>query len=462
MPSVSLGSSRVPSAVRQVIGPAYLLMCLLLGGSAQGIAFNFFLQLAGLAIIAWAAAAPPEEQLTRPARQLTMIVMAALVVIGLQVIPVPATIWPQLSGRAEFEDGYRVLGMTLPALPISLAPYASIATLVTVIPALAMLCAIMRLRAYRPGWLALAVLAGTFAGILLGAVQVGSGDPQNSPWYLYGFTNWGFAVGFFANANHMAILLVIALPFLAALLASARTGNVQRYSAAVALAAGGALVIIVGIALNRSLAGYGLAIPAFIASLLIVLPGRNRARPWIALGSAALLIAAVAALALSPVGERNLGSSTSIQSREVINATTARGIVEFFPWGTGLGTFRPVYKLFEDHDRIEPTIVNHAHNDYAELALELGAAGVVLIALFFLWWGAAVWRAWRFADAGPYARAASIASAALLVHSLVDYPLRTAALSSCFAMCLGLLVERRAPQAAEPSELWPTRHVVLK
>ena len=129
----------------------------------------------------------------------------------------------------------------------------------------------------------------------------------------------------------MAILLVIALPFLAALLASTRGGNVQRYSAAVALATGGAVVIFVGIALNRSLAAYGLAVPAFIASLLIVIPGRSRARRWLAVASGALLLAAVAALALSPVGERNLGSSNSIQSREVINATTARGIVKFLP-----------------------------------------------------------------------------------------------------------------------------------
>ena len=452
----------MPNAARQAVAPAYLLLCLFLGGSAQGIWFNLFLQLVGVAIIAWAAAAPTEEQLNRPARQLFLIAAAALALLALQLIPLPSSLWPHLAGRGEFADGYRVLGMAVPSLPISLAPYDSLATLATIIPALAMLCAIVRLKAYRPAWLALALLGATFAGILLGTLQVASGDPTNSPWYLYGFTNWGLAVGFFANANHMAILLVIALPFLAALLASARSGNVQRYSAAVALAAGGALVIVVGIALNRSLAGYGLAVPAFIASLLIVLPARSRARRWAALASAALLIIAVAALALSPVGERNLGSSTSIQSRQVINVTTARGIAEFLPWGTGLGTFRPVYKLFEDHDRIQPTIVNHAHNDYAELALELGVPGIALMLLCLAWWLAAALRVWRFADAGPYARAASIATAALLVHSLVDYPLRTAALSTAFAMCLGLLVERRAPRAAEPFDLWPTRHVVLE
>jgi O-antigen ligase len=120
-----------------------------------------------------------------------------------------------------------------------------------------------------------------------------------------------------------------------------------------------------------------------------------------------------------------------------------------------------VYKLYEDHDSIERTIINHAHNDYAELALEMGAPGIILMVLFLVWWAIAVRRAWVSTDAGPYVRAASIASGALLAHSLVDFPLRTAALGTCFAMCLALLAERRAPRASESSDLRPTRHVVL-
>ena len=452
----------MPNASRQAVGPAYLLLCLILGGSAQGIMFNLLLQLAGLTIIAWAAIAPAEEEISRGGRQLFLLIIVALVVVALQLVPLPVTVWPHLGPRAPIADGYRVLGMAVPPLPLSLAPYSSFATLVTIIPALAMLCAIVRLKAYRRRWLALALLAGTFAGILLGALQVASGNPETSRGYLYGLSNFGYAVGFFANANHMAALLVIALPFLAALLVSTGRENVQRYSAAVALAAGGALVIIVGIALTRSLAGYGLAIPVLAASLLILLPGRSRARPWLALGSVVLLVVAVTGLALSPVGERALGTSSSVQSRAAINRTTSRAIVDFLPFGSGLGTFKPVYKLYEDHNQIIDTVINHAHNDYAELALETGIPGVALILLFLAWWGVAVSRAWKVPDSAPYGRAASIVSAALLAHSLVDFPLRTAALSSCFAMCLGLLVERRAPRAAEPSDLWPTRHVVLE
>ena len=111
---------------------------------------------------------------------------------------------------------------------------------------------------------------------------------------------------------------------------------------------------------------------------------------------------------------------------------------------------------------VTSTYVNHAHNDYAELALETGVPGVAVLIAFPGWWGAAAWRAWRSAEAGPYARAASIASAAILVHSLVDFPLRTAAIGACFAMCLALLASRSAPRIPTKADLRPTRHVVLK
>jgi lipoprotein signal peptidase len=77
-------------------------------------------------------------------------------------------------------------------------------------------------RAYRPGWLALSILVGTVAAILLGTLQVSSPIPTQSPWYLYRRTNHGVATGFFANSNHMATLLVVSLAFLAAFVAELR------------------------------------------------------------------------------------------------------------------------------------------------------------------------------------------------------------------------------------------------
>jgi O-antigen ligase len=204
-------------------------------------------------------------------------------------------------------------------------------------------------------------------------------------------------------------------------------------------------------------------LPVLAASALVLLPPRSRLRPWAILIAGALAIAAVAALQATSIGSGRFGESakTSVQSREDILATTTEAIGDFFPFGSGLGSFRQVYHLYEKPEEVTTTYVVHAHNDYAELALELGLAGIVLMLLFFAWWANAVWNAWRTAEAGPFARAAAIVSAAILIHSIVDFPLRTAAIGACFAMCLGLLASRRAP-LMEESELRPARHVVIR
>jgi O-antigen ligase len=452
------------SRLREGIAPAYLFLCLILGGSAQGIWANMILQLVGIAILTWAALAPDEEPLLPPARQLLILALIAVALVALQLVPLPPALWTHLAGREPIANGFRILGVPTPAQPLSLTPYESLSSLLGVIPALAMFCAIARLKAYRTGWLTTALLAGTTAGILLGALQVASSDSAASPWYLYPQSNFGLATGFFANANHMAILLVITLPFLGAILGSAKGANKQRNSAIIAIVAGATLVIILGIILNRSLAGYGLALPVVITTALLVLPPKRSLRLGALVLAALLVVAAVGAIATSATRTGELGqeATTSVESRQEMLVTTMRAIGDFLPWGSGLGSFRSVYHLYESRDQISTTYVIHAHDDYLELALELGVAGILLIIAFLAWWARAVWRAWRDADAGIYARAASIATAAILVHSLVDFPLRTAAIDAAFAMCLALLIDRRAPVARERSDLWPTRHVVLK
>ena len=80
--------------------------------------------------------------------------------------------------------------------------------------------------------------------------------------------------------------------------------------------------------------------------------------------------------------------------------------------------------------------------------------------LFLAWWRRSVWDAARSPAADQYAFAGGIASTALLLHSLVDYPLRTAALSAVFAMCLVLVVQSRRT-ARSDSDLRPVRHLVV-
>jgi len=450
----------VPSLVKSSVAPAYLLACLILGGSAQGIWQNTLLQLAGLGIIAWAAATG-DEPLPKSAQALMLILIAAFVIVVLQLIPLPASLWAH-GLRMRIAEGYSLLGRPVPSLPLSLTPYASLSTLLAIIPPLAMFCAILRLGAFRASWLAAALLAGAVAGITLGALQVVAPGAA-SPWYLYHETNRGVAVGFFANANHMADLLVCGLPFIAALAAGGRSRNIQRYSALLIILAGAALLLVVGIALNGSLAGYTLAVPAIAASILIVAPAQRSVRVPVAIIAGLALVAAVAAMASTSIGSSRIGqeASGSVESRQEILKTTGRAIRDTMPFGSGLGSFVKVYPLYESADHVTPEYVVHAHNDYAELALELGLAGVLLIGVFLAWWMAAARAGWRTGGGGPYARAASIASAVILVHSVVDFPLRTAAISATFAMCLALLINRRPAQRQDPADLRPARHLVV-
>ena len=450
----------MPSLVKSSVAPAYLLACLILGGSAQGIWQNTLLQLAGLGIIAWAAATG-DDPLPKSAQALMLILIAAFVIVVLQLIPLPTSLWAH-GLRMRIAEGYSLLGRPVPSLPLSLTPYASLSTLLAIIPPLAMFCAILRLGAFRASWLAAALLAGAVAGITLGALQVVAPGAA-SPWYLYHETNRGVAVGFFANANHMADLLVCGLPFIAALAAGGRSRNIQRYSALLIILAGAALLLVVGIALNGSLAGYTLAVPAIAASILIVAPAQRSVRVPVAIIAGLALVAAVAAMASTSIGSSRIGqeASGSVESRQEILKTTGRAIRDTMPFGSGLGSFVKVYPLYESADHVTPEYVVHAHNDYAELTLELGLAGVLLIGVFLAWWTAAARAGWRTGGGGPYARAASIASAVILVHSVVDFPLRTAAISATFAMCLALLINRRPAQRQDPADLRPARHLVV-
>jgi O-antigen ligase len=179
--------------------------------------------------------------------------------------------------------------------------------------------------------------------------------------------------------------------------------------------------------------------------------------------AALTLVVAIAAIAATGIGANKLGAEadTSAQSRLEILAPTIEITREFLPFGTGLGSFRQVYPLFEDPDVVNNIYVIHAHNDFAEWAMETGAPGIIMLLLFLAWWARAVFLVWRNADSGAFARAASIASAALLAHSLVDFPLRTNGLAGVFALCIALLADRRAPQAAHAGDLRPTRHVTI-
>jgi O-antigen ligase len=435
--------------------PAFLLLCLILGGaSAAGIWANMLLQLLAIPIIVWAVIVRRGTPMPAPARRLVVGLFLLLLLIAAQLIPLPPGIWTSLPGREGVVEGYRLLNLPLPWMPISLAPYATLSSALWLLPAIAILLGIIRVGAFKTAWIAWVVALVATASVMIGALQVVGGD--DSPWYFYTITNRGATTGFFANANHMATLLVCAIPFLASLYLGARGRgkSSRRASGMFVILAGALAVILVGIVINGSLAGVGLAIPAAFASFLMIWSRKRKLPRWAWAGVAALLAGAAILVYNVPFSSNNLtgqGRSAS-DSRFYSFSLSSEAAADYFPVGSGIGTFVRIFPMYEDPGTVDRYYMNHVHGDYIEIALETGIAGVLLIALFLLWWAGRAVRIWGAEEPDYYARAATIASAAILVHSIVDYPLRTAAISALFAVCCALMAEPRARERSRKKE----------
>lgn len=437
-----------------IAAAGFLVACLLLGGaSGGGAAANALLQIVALGLILawlWSRDAP----LPREARGLMWIVGVFVLVALVMLVPLPPSVWTGLPLRDQIVSGFQLLGMPLPALPLSLAPPSTLWSLLSLLPPAAMFLMVVSLSNEDRRRLAIPLLAVAGVSIVLGAFQLLGGT--ESPLRPYAVTNVTSPVGFFANVNHEGTLLLCSLPFVAFLAgrAAGRRSRSKRSGGAV-ISVALALFLAVGIAISGSSAGYGLFLPTALASLLIyrrAVVGRI-AWPWTVGMAVVLVVFAVAALR-GPLSSEAFAGDLSDQptSRRVLAATTTQAAEDSFPVGTGLGTFSTVYRRYENPDRVTRQYANHAHNDYLEIVLELGLAGLLLILAFLAWWAMAVVRVWRSEVPGAgMARAATVAIGVVLLHSIVDYPLRTAAIAAVVAFACALLIP--APRRdAEPSD----------
>ncbi len=92
-----------------------------------------------------------------------------------------------------------------------------------------------------------------------------------------------------------------------------------------------------------------------------------------------------------------------------------------------------------------PGFVDFAHNDYAQLFLELGVAGVAVIflalAAYLSRW-VQLARVWRERSLGHLQLAAGLGMLAMLVHGLVDFNFHIPANALYFSFLAGVFFHR--------------------
>ena len=444
--------------VLQAIIPGYLVLCLTLGGSAQGVLGNLILQLLALAILVSAVVPRRERSSDTDGRILPGLIVAAILLLGLQLIPLPPAVWMALPGRAPVASAYELIGQAAPWLPWSLTPYQTVGAALALLPPVAVLLGMIWLRAYRASYVALAVVAVTIAGVVLGAVQAATGNG-----YLYRFTSIGQAAGFFANANYMGTLFLAAIPFLAGLVSRGRRSADKRRRTGIGAAAIATFCLfMVGLALNGSSAAMLLSLPVLLASAALLVRQDGKA-PVFLVGSG-LFAAAAGCLAIATMPPLSSDSHVSVSTRKEIYARSLHVAGDMFPAGGGLGSFPRLYASHEGQTEVDRVFVNHAHNDYLELLIETGLPGLVLLLVFLVWWVIRSVRIWRSPLSSNLAKSATIASAAILAHSAVDFPIRTAAIAAVFAASVGLMAEplRHRARKGHEAEGRAVRHLSLE
>jgi O-antigen ligase len=416
-------------------------------------------QLAALPLLAWALFRLNPSQLGRGGQWAIVLLCAILALPLLQLIPLPPSLWSGLPGRREFASGYEAAGMALPWLPISLDPPATRLGLLSLLPATAIFLAILSLEQRSRRILIVPIFIVVFASVVLDLQQ--TWDGPDSPLRFYASTERFRAVGFFANSNHNAAFLYCAIPFAIAWAIGLVLDRRRNRAIGLALLALLTLTIIFGLATTQSRAGVALLFVAGLSGLLLAWrhDRGQSGRRLLRFAIAANVIALILAFQFGFVTLMQRVEGKGIEDiRWPVYRITSQAAIANLPFGSGFGTFVPVYDKFAPRTLLAENYVNQAHNDWLDLWLTGGVPALILVFGFLVWLGVATFRLWGSAQPGApvldlaLAQAASIVIVMLLLHSVVDYPLRTPTLSVLFAMaCAFLIPPRKVEHRAQMS-----------
>lgn len=291
------------------------------------------------------------------------------------------------------------------------------------------------------------------ASLLIGFAQVIQG-PESSLRF-FEFTNPTEAVGFFANRNHYAailcVTLVMATVWFGYSVRSAIEGGAKKSLAPLWVLASFGLMasIVAGLALARSRAGFVLAMIALLGGYAVVAAETFSTRSQTKTARRRIGFAIVgAALFAIQAGLVRILSRFETDPLDDLRIPLARTTIEalptVMPFGTGLGSFVTVYGVLEKIQDATTVFGNRAHNDYLEFALEAGVLALAMMCLFLMWMLYSCGKIWRSKPSllthdVAMTRATTIVIGLILLHSIVDYPLRTGAISALFAFACGII-----------------------
>ena len=279
----------------------------------------------------------------------------------------------------------------------------------------------------------------------------------------------GMATGTFINRNHLAGYLEMAVAAGVGLMLTepraALTGDRNWLSRGLRLAdlilswkaclRVGLVIMVVGLVMTRSRMGNAAFFLSLVLTGFFTFLGRPKQRQTgsrsISKTSVAVLFLSIAVVdvfvvsnwfGLERLAARLEQTTVEHEERVEINRFLWPMFKTFWPTGCGAGTFYSAFPAFVTEDgNVSKSLYEHAHNDLAQFAIELGVVGYVPLVLGVV---ASLTVAVRtlIQSTSPVARSCAVASfmglSSLLVHSAVDFNLQIPANALLFVALMSL------------------------
>jgi O-antigen ligase len=352
--------------------------------------------------------------------------------VALQLLPLPLFLLRLLSPtRAGILDSLARLMPAARFAPLAIAP----ATTVT---------HWMRVIAYTLTFVLVRDAAGRLTGrrrwlwgmplVAIGAAEAGLGLLQNAR---------GEAVeGSYVNKNHFAGLLEMALP-LAAAYAAALFARRAYAKAAGMLAI--TLTILGGLVCSLSKMGFAAGLAGLLVMGALAIAGKVRGgKKWLAIVALICVVLFSFVFLPSDTFVANYGGVTAkgqpaLEGRGPIWRETLHLIAAYPVFGCGLGTYETAFLRYQAS--VVDRVFTYAHNDYLQIAAELGLAGLAIAAVLLL---PVFARPFRASTQGPGRSARYLglgcagAITAIGLHSLADFNMYVPANALVLAWICGM------------------------
>jgi O-antigen ligase len=370
-----------------------------------------------------------------------IVAMAAAIVLlpMLQLVPLPPGLWGGFAGRDLIREIDGAAGLTDVWRPLSLSPAGTWNALFSLAVPAAVLFAGLSLNRQQRRALILLVLVLILISAVLGLLQILG--PNGGPLYIHRITQPDSAVGLLANRNHHATFIAAAFPILAVLASDPEFS--QRFYGrplfAVLISAFLLpMILVIGSRAGMAVAGVAIAISLWL--YFVGVKARNgtinrRSLIFMGLVGGLLVAMVVAALALGRAESVQRAIAWDAESDLRLRAWTeiADFACDYWPWGTGFGTFVDVYQVHELRELLIPAYFNQAHNDWLEILLTGGVAATIIATIAIIAWARRVWQLGGFSTAGPNEQLARLGLAIVFLFalaSITDYPIRVPSMAA--------------------------------